>query len=124
MKTIQEYLSGHFDEELRVAVAEARGWIHKNDPSKTRADEWWLLPPYSTSRDACEGLLADLTLEEGIKLVQKLVGFLDDIHADGEVSPLVCMSDVSSPVEITFRVLLAAPRQICVAYLIVKGVLR
>lgn len=119
MKTIQEYLSGEYDEELRVLVAETRGWKRKEFTvvghgsyfEWTKDDIYFLElpPPYSTSRDACEELLADLTEEEQLR-------FCD-----------VLKSIVPKPAILDFELwefLRATARQICVAYLIIKKILK
>ncbi len=125
MKTIEEYSSGKFDEELNVLVAEARGWKFTegfNVPSlsfsgaRASADCWikpdgnaghgiFEPPLFSTSLDACRELLADLTVGELYEVVTQISLW------DMEVSSAVA-------------VLRATARQICVAYLIVKGVLK
>lgn len=139
MKTIPEYLSGSHDSELRVLVAETRGWIRQPCPDILGFCKWfrpdgtlhkyykqdfdgpWYesphpthrldevpfeLPPYPTSRDACEELLADLTDPElrraGLLIIKWRTDYAGSIVA----------------------ILRATARQICVAYLIVKGVLK
>jgi hypothetical protein len=121
MKTITEYLSGEHDQELRVLIAEARGL---NNP---RIQKWWdeslhamynhptegtcHIPPYPTSRDACEALLAELTEE------QEQFSFLRQLEwVVGETTGVY-------PVD-NFALLRTTARQICVAYLIVIGVLK
>lgn len=126
MKTITEYLSGNFNDELRVLVAEARGWKHVRLCHTAEGAEngyWGLrpgfihkeneerLPPYPTSRDACEELLADLTAHEWPKFIDQL-GICTIGHKP-------CWQT-----ELCRALIRASARQICVAYLIVKGVIK
>lgn len=119
MRTIIEYLSGQFDEELRVLVAEARGWTTAENQGaaggfipKHAGNSYYdeiggthehailnACPPFSTSLDACRELLADLTETEERKFDNQLVAYCG----------------------FTWK---ATARQISVAYLIVKQVLK
>lgn len=120
MKTIPEYLTGQFDEELRLLVAEARGWQdcfngygvtkrYIGTPSKCEVRV--PLPPFSTSLDACRELLSDLTDIEWPKFVNKL-GFV--IHG----------TKACWQTELCKSLICATARQLCVAYLITKGILK
>lgn len=116
MKTIPEYLSGQFDVELCVLVAEARGWqrIEVGEGYKPGilsgrlTDLAWRdpLPPFSTSLDACRELLVDLQRSQKHKMCQLIGAWINSTNNLEE------------------DVLIATSRQICVAYLIVKNVLK
>jgi len=109
MKTIPEYLSGNFDEELRVLVAEARGWKNGFGYWK-RPDGGYAsdCPKFSTSRDVCEELLVDLTDEEWNKFTLQLEAWVY----------------VGKSVELCKSMLLVTARQICVAFLVVKSIIK
>jgi len=130
VRTITEYLSGNFDEELRVLVAPFVGWkeIERCGRSSMRPNcngaEWrgtkdarygeqtfYLIPRYTTSLDACRELLADLTEGEQYSFLRALR------IVTGVNSSSVLECDL-------FLMVTATARQICVAYLIVKGVLK
>ena len=128
--TIAEYLSGEHDEELRVLVAEARGqktriaaggelWSEGTVPWKGKCfckekdgvliEEYFGPTPfYSTSLDACRELLADLTESEWLKFVDCLSGLIKDTRSFYAMAK---------------QMLNATPTQICIAYLLTKGVL-
>ena len=128
MKTITEYLSGKHDQELRVLVAETRGWMkHPCVKDVWRSPEqckknvellgtvvgpWTpeLEPPssWTTSLDACHEFLEDLTEEEWGQLHYWL-GYI-----------FYCTERQPARVK---DLMTAHPRQICVAWLLAKGVL-
>lgn len=126
MKTIPEYLTGQFDEELNMLVAEAKyGWTdfdnltianHPDDHARYlcgsghKEDGWNRVHPFSTSLDACHEFLEDLTKEEWFNFRDELDNVTCDPNADyrNREQRFIC----------------ATARQICVAYLIVKGVLK
>lgn len=135
MKTVKEYLSGEHDEELRVLVAETKGWddccldnpmgspkIGPNGlpPGTPKNVEVWnyrrLIPHYPTSLDACRELLEDLTDEEWDNFIDAL----------GLVTKTAVMQ--LRFIRIRYHnirdLLSAGARQICVAWLIVKGVMK
>lgn len=127
MKPIPEYLSGSHDSELRVLVAEARGWTNvslgvtqRGEHSLTvygisRFDTCRMpVPPFELSRDACEELLAELTEEEKDNFAVQLANIILERYIGWW--DLECHE--------AFLFLRATARQICVAYLIVKGVLK
>jgi len=104
VKKISEYLSGDHDEELNVLVAE----VLKREPKwiGAVAGNRWLepMPKFSISLDACCELLVDLTVEELCKVVTQISLW------DMEVSSAVA-------------VLRMTARKLCIAYLIIKGVI-
>lgn len=131
MKTIQEYLSGNFDEELNVIVAEARGWKRweQNDTggwTNDDGDELDAPPPFSTSLDACRELLTDLTEEEGLRFGSALADILQSLPSDiSNLSALTRATTQPSASSIIWHLLkVITARQICVAYLIVRGILK
>ena len=126
MRTRSEYLSGEYNEELRALVAEARGYSKcENDPDHPEDIEGWtgykdgvlvLAPPFSTSLDACRELLMDLTEEKRRKFVQVLYQLIQPDH--------VVRGWWKANVNEIWLLFNATARQICVAYLIVKGILK
>lgn len=136
LKSISEYLnpSGVNDEELRVLIAETRGWteiepyekrghmtnlegkgiIVGTDPTGNKRQH---VNRWETSLDACRELLEDLTEEEWSRMSDAL----------GEILGLDAGQSAwwqAGPIECAQAFLRATARQIGVAYLIVKGVLK
>jgi hypothetical protein len=124
MRTIEEYLSGNYDQELSCAVALERNWFFHDDcwhrPGKQvdRAGNEVPFrdirsygesndPLFAISRDSCEELLADLT-----------------DHEMWLVSGLITNWTSAPGVHSYTRLLRATARQICVAYLITKNILQ
>lgn len=119
MKTIEEYLSDQHDEELNVLVAETQGWTllepevhpaityHWAYPPGVKTGNRSLIPLFSTSHDACRELLGGLTEDELIQASNLILKWADAKTDQTFVAAL----------------LRATARQICVAWLIVKGVL-
>lgn len=122
--TIAEYLSGEHDEELRVLVAETTGKFPmqvtsgENGCYKTwcytkHKDNGMLfnLPKYSTSRGDCEELLADLSEPEWRTFLESICLILSGFR------------ELTNSFQGIREIFSATPRQICIAYLLTKGVL-
>lgn len=120
MRTIEEYLSGQHDEELDALTAETLGWTESTfggwwvDPSGTSPA---IPPAFSTSRDACQPFLAGLTDEEWSKFDDVLIRVLE---SDG-ILPWPHKERGALGFAVIY--LQVTARQICVAYLLVKGVM-
>jgi len=115
MKTIPEYLSGQFDEELRVLVMDTLdpgAW-----PEITHDRTVIISEPFSTSLDACRELLEDLTEME----TDDFVIHLSLILFGGPVNSTAWW-DLECHEALTL--LRATAQQICVAFLIAKGILK